>query len=136
MAVSTKMKTMAGPGWSGRVELLPAQRELAHWARAGTLPSHIARSHSDWRRMCGSKGFALADALLAATAEWVSARASRSRRCKLTTARSTKDSIFIAMALALCLLGLSRRRRRIVDVGYFSAVQRRDSIIVTADGGL
>ena len=94
----------------------------------------------DAENVRGKSGFRLNhNALLAATAEWTNAHKLRGRVVLVVDHGSSHQGMYLKRhGMAVVFAGPNQKADDVLarDVGYWSAVQRRDSIVVTADGGL
>ena len=94
----------------------------------------------DAENVRGKSGFRLGhDALLAATAEWANAHELRGRVVVCIDHGKAHEGYYNRRhGIGIIFAGPHQKADDVLarDVGYFSSVQRRDSIVVTADGGL
>ena len=92
----------------------------------------------DAENVRGKSGFRLNhNALLAATAEWTNAHKLRGRVVLVVDHGSSHQGMYLKRhGMAVVFAGPNQKADDVLarDVGYWSAVQRRDSIVVTADG--
>lgn len=94
----------------------------------------------DVENVRGKSGFRLDHAaLLAATAQWTANYNLHGRVVLVVDHGDAHQGMYLRRhGMAVVFAGRRQKADDVLarDVGYFSAVQRRDSIVVTADGGL
>lgn len=94
----------------------------------------------DAENVRGKSGFRLGHAaLLAATAEWTSAHGLGGRVVVVIDHGAAHQGFYMPQhGMGVVFAGPHQKADDVLarDVGYWSAVQRRDSVVITADGGL
>jgi hypothetical protein len=119
----------------------PSARGLSGLERSiASLAATAGIVQIDVENVRGKSGFCLDhDALLAATAQWTAAHELQGRVVLVVDHGDVHQGFYLRRhGVAVVFAGNRQKADDVLalNVGYFSAVQRRDSIVITADAGL